>query len=83
MENELISKEVETKIIEDLKKVIDSKKSGKIRITSYLNADRGACVDFAMVYEASDALRYFIEEQKRKGLAIDVQEDSISVVRAE
>ncbi len=80
MENELISNEIENKIIEDLKKLIDSKKSGKVMIGNYLKTDKDSCIDFAAIYEASDDLRYFIEEQKKKGIAIEVEEDNISVM---
>ncbi len=80
MENELISNEVESKIIADLKRLIDSKKQGKIMLGNYLDIKNvGACIDFASVYEASDGIRYFIEQQREKGIAIEVRENDILV----
>ncbi|MDR1678571.1 MAG: hypothetical protein LBR81_02225 [Prevotellaceae bacterium] len=80
MENELISNKMEDKIIANLQELIDSKKPGKIMLSTYLTAEKfGTCMDFAEVYEASDSLRFFIEEQRRKGVVITIQENSISV----
>ena len=78
MENELISKQTENRMINDLKKIIESKNSGKIYLKDYVN-NPAACMDFAMLYESSDDLQYIIREQRAKGLKIEVQEDSIDV----
>ncbi|NDV45778.1 hypothetical protein D0T49_01765 [Paludibacter sp. 221] len=79
MENALISKATENKIISDLQKIIESGKKGKVMLADYVGANQGACMDFAVLYEASDDLRYFIKEQQVKGAKIDIQEDSILV----
>ena len=80
MENELISPQTEEKLIGDLKKLIETKKPGKIQLVDYMNSGIDmACMDFAMLYESSSALLYFIREQQQKGVHIQIEEDSISV----
>lgn len=80
MENELISPQTEENLIDDLEKLIESKKPGKILLIDYINSGRDmACMDFAMLYESSPALRYFIKEQQQKGVIIQIEEDSIFV----
>lgn len=80
MENELISQQTEEKIIKDLKQIIESKKTGKVMLSGYMNTDKAmACLDFAMLYESSEALQYFISEQRLKGVNIEIEEDNISV----
>ncbi len=81
MENELISNVLENKIIDDLKKIIDNKKARKINLSHYVKNDMGACMDFAMLYEAFSDLRYFIDTQREKGVEIRVNEDSIEVLQ--
>lgn len=80
MENELISQQTEEKLINDLKKIIESRKPGKIQLSDYINSGLDmACMDFAMLYESSSALQYFINDQRSKGINIQVEEDDISV----
>jgi len=80
MENELISQQTEDKIIKDLKQIIDSRKKGKIILSDYMDVeDDMACLDFAMLYEGSEALQYFINDQRFKGVQIEIEEDNISV----
>lgn len=80
MENELISNEVENKMIDDLKKIIDKKQAGKIMLKHYVDGNMGACMDFAMIYEASSDLQFFINEERRKGVKIEIGEDAIEIL---
>lgn len=79
MENELISNETEQKIIGDLKDVI-KKGSGRIDLETYLGGIKGACMDFAVIYESSDEIQCFVNEQRQKGVNIQVNENNISVL---
>lgn len=79
MENELISKEAEEKIAKDLENIIESKKPGKVLLSDYMNNSKMACLDFAMLYESSSFLQYFVKEQRSKGVNIEILEDSIAV----
>lgn len=82
MENELISEKTEKKIISDLNKIIDENKTGKIKLGSYIRHDMGACMDFAMLYEASEELKAYIQQKRIEGIAIEVGEDYIEVLNA-
>lgn len=79
MENELISKETEDRMIHDLGRIIDSKSKGKIYLRDYVD-NPDACMDFAMLYESSDELQYFIREQRIKGVRIEIGEDSMDII---
>lgn len=80
MENELISKETEEKIINDLKQLAESGKKGSIKLSDYINTkQQTSCLDFAMLYESSDVLQYLVQEQRQKGVRIDIDENEIFV----
>jgi hypothetical protein len=81
MENELISQHTEKRIIADLKLIIEKGEPGKVFLKDYIKYEENSCMDFAMIYEASDDLRYFIEEERIKGVDIEIEQDNIAVVR--
>jgi serine/threonine-protein kinase RIO1 len=81
MEDELISQLMEKRIIKDLKYLIGTGEPGKIYLGDYIMNNNDACMDFAMFYESSDDLQYFIEQERLKGVEIEVEEDNISVIR--
>lgn len=81
MINDLISSTVTDKIIQDLKKVIAGKKGGKILLGDYLTADEDtACMDFDFIYEGSIDLQNFINEQRRNGTNLLINETDITVL---
>lgn len=80
MENSVIPRHTEKKIISDLDNIIQHDKKGKVNLDDYVSDDMGSCFDFAMLYEASDELRDFIQDKRRNGVKIDIQEDSIDVL---
>lgn len=80
MENALISKQTEKKIINDLKDIIEKGGKGEILLTDYVDNNIGACMDFAMLYEASDEVQYFIKQQKQQGIGIEIEEDAIRII---
>jgi hypothetical protein len=81
MINDFISNTVTDKIIGDLKKIITGKKGGKVLLDDYLSTeDDGACMDFDLLYEGSVDLQNFINEQRRNGTNILINETDITVL---
>ncbi len=80
MENEMIPRQTEQKIITDLERMIKSGKKGSLLLSDYVDDNWGACMDFAMLYEASDDLGYFVNQQREQGVSVKVEEDRISVL---
>jgi len=82
MINDLISNTVTDKIIKDLSKIITSKKGGKIVLNDYLTPQqKTACTDFDFLYEGSIDLQNFINEQRRNGINILINETDITVTQ--
>ena len=68
-------------IINDLKSMINSGKTGKIYLKDYLSKeDMGSCMDFAMIYEMSGKLQEFISKERMNGENIQINEDDIAVL---
>lgn len=81
MINDLISNTITDKIIRDLKKIITGKKGGKILLDDYLAIEEeGSCMDFDLLYEGSVDLQNFINEQRRNGTNILINEADITVL---
>lgn len=80
MENELISPKVEQRILGDLRRLIDTKKAGELPLKNYIDpAKTGACTDFAMIYESSDALQALVREARQKGVEVEIGESEIVI----
>lgn len=81
MINDLISNTVTDKIIKDLSKIIAGRKGGKIMLDNYLTPqEKTACTDFDFLYEGSIDLQNFINEQRRSGINILINERDITVL---
>ncbi|MCD7972352.1 MAG: hypothetical protein LUG18_06755 [Candidatus Azobacteroides sp.] len=81
MENELTGQKTIERITDDLKKIIKSNQPGKISLGDYIpEKENTGCMDFAMLYEADDDLRAFINDQKIKGKKIIINEQDISIL---
>lgn len=75
------NQEISEKIMNDIRNVINYQGTGKVYIKDYIDMDEsGACMDFAMLYEMSDELQRFINEERRKGKNIQINEDNITVL---
>lgn len=59
----------------DVRRAVASKKSTTLRLEDYVDErEAGACVDFAELYEASDALQDAVNDARRAGLSVDIDE---------
>ncbi len=78
---DVISRQTEERILNDLQRLILAKKPGKIELKKYIDPKEvDACMDFAVIYEASDALQALIRRAMQDGIGIVVGQDRIEVV---